>query len=127
MLGWHVSVYRQPDGGNAPAEFESAQGARIAVWQTGWYGLDWLNELAKQGKAIDLGGNGYPSRFTAQAEVLVPHITSDSLPANEPWVIPEGSYIPDPAAYIGKTQIDQQGAQQCRPEEWLLVEVWDES
>jgi hypothetical protein len=127
MLGWHVSVYRQPDGGHAPATFESPEGARLAVWQTDVGGLDWLIEMAREGKAIDLGGNGYPNRFTAQAEHLVPHIVSESFPANETWIVPEGSYIPDPKAYAGKTQIDHEGAQQCRPDEWLLVEIWDES
>lgn len=127
MLGWHVSVYRQPDGGHAPAMFESPEGARLAVWQTDVDGLDWLIELAKQGKAIDLGGNGYPSRFTARAEHLVSYIMGGSLRANETWLIPEGSVIPDPTAYVGKTQIDRDCAQLCRSDEWLLVEVWDES
>jgi hypothetical protein len=127
MLGWHVSVYRQLDGGDSPATFESAQGARLAVWQTDVHGLDWLIELAKQGKAVDLGGNGYPNRYTARTEILGPHILGGSFPANETWLIPEGSFIPDPAAYAGKTQIDREGTQRCRPDEWLVVEVWDES
>jgi hypothetical protein len=127
MLGWHVSVYRQPDGASSPATFESREGARLAVWQTDVGGLDWLIELAKQGKAIDLGGNGYPSRFTARAEILVPHLLGGTFSANETWLIGEGSYIADAKAWVGKTEIDQEGAQQCRPDEWLLVEVWDES
>ena len=127
MLGWHLSVYRQADGGDSPATFECKQGVRLAVWQTDVDGLDWLIDLAKEGKAMDLGGNGYPSRFTARAEILVPHLAGGSFPANETWVIGEGSYFPDPKAWIGKTQVDQESAQQCPPEEWLLVEVWDES
>jgi hypothetical protein len=127
MLGWHVSVYRLLDGGSSAATFDSAQGARVAVWQTGLGGLDWLIELAKQGKAVDLGGNGYPNRFTAQAEILAPHLLNETFPANDTWVIGEGSYIADPKAWVGKTQIDQEGVQQCRADEWLLVEVWDES
>jgi hypothetical protein len=31
MLGWHVSVYRQTDGGASPAAFESPEGTRVAV------------------------------------------------------------------------------------------------
>jgi hypothetical protein len=127
MLGWHVSVYRQPDGGSSPATFRSPEGVRIAVWQTDVHGLDWLIDLAKQGKAVDLGGNGYPSRFTARSEILVPHLVGETFPANQTWVIGEGTYIADPKAWVGKTQVDQEGAQRCRPDEWLLVEVWDES
>ena len=127
MLGWHVSVYRQPDGGHSPATFESPHGARIAVWQTDVDGLDWLDELVKQSKAINIGGSGYPNRYTAQAEILVPHILRGAFPANRTWVIPEGSFFPDPSAYVGKTRVDQESAQECRPDEWLLVEAWDES
>ena len=62
MFGWHVSVYRQTDGGASPAAFESPEGTRVAVWQAGIGGLDWLIELVKAGKAINLGGDGYPVR-----------------------------------------------------------------
>lgn len=72
MLGWHVSVYRQTDGGGSPATAESGKGTRLAVWQTGIGGLDWIRELVKEGKVVDLGGNGYPSRFTAMGGCAVP-------------------------------------------------------
>jgi len=127
VLGWHVSVYRQADGGHSPATPESAQGVRLAVWQTDVGGLDWLRDLAKEGKAIDLGGNGYPSWFTAPAEHLIPRIEGGSLRANEDWVIGEGSYIADPKLWVGKTQIEPEAVKQCRPDEWLLIEIWDES
>lgn len=127
MLGWHISVYRQPDGGHSPATFESPEGARLAVWQTGLEGLDWLKDLTKQGKAVDLSGNGYPCRFTAQAQHLTTYIVGESLQANETWIIPEGSVIPNPEAYVGKTQIDHEHIQQCRTDEWLLIQAWDES
>jgi hypothetical protein len=127
MLGWHVSVYRQPDGGHSPATFESPSGTRLAVWQTGWDGLHWLDALAVDGKAVALGGNGYPNRYTARAEILLPHIVSESFPANETWVVGEGSYFPNPESWAGETQIDQESAKQCRQGEWLMVEAWDES
>jgi hypothetical protein len=65
MLGWHISVYRQADGGTEPATSETSPGTRLAVWQTSFDGLRWLDELAAEGKALDLGGNGYPTRYTA--------------------------------------------------------------
>ena len=34
--------------------------------QTGDGGLDWLCDLAKAGKAINLGGDGYPNTFTGR-------------------------------------------------------------
>jgi hypothetical protein len=127
MLGWHVSVYRQANGGRSPATAESEQGARLAVWQADVSGLGWLEKLAEEGKAVNLGGNGYPSFFTATAEVLLPIVVTEQMPANEDWLIPEGSYIPDPQAWAGKTRVEREAAEQCRPDEWLIVEIWDES
>ncbi len=59
MLGWHISVYRQQDDATPPATAEIPKGKRLAIWQTGMYGLKWLNDLVKAGRATDLGGNGY--------------------------------------------------------------------
>jgi Integrase core domain len=56
MLGWHISVYRKMDARASPAMTESSEGVLLAVWR-----IDWLDELVKAGKAIDLGGKGYPS------------------------------------------------------------------
>jgi len=46
MLGWHISVHRQADGGAHPARADSKTAARIAVWQTGLHGMDWLGDTA---------------------------------------------------------------------------------
>jgi hypothetical protein len=124
MLGWHVSVYRQKDGGGSPATFESPEGARLAVWQTDWDGLKWLDELAKAGKAVDLGGNGYPCRYTAIAENLVPVITAHIPKAREYWQCDAGDLIT--SKWEGKTVVDS-AAIQCPKDEWLIVEAWDES
>jgi hypothetical protein len=125
MLGWHVSVYRQTDGGMSPATVESAQGARLAVWQTGIGGLDWLRELVEEGKVVDLGGNGYPSRFTATAEVIVPRIVDAPPGARDQWLLDAGDFVT--GKWEGKTVVDGGAAGQCPAGEWLIVEVWDES
>jgi hypothetical protein len=125
MLGWHISVYRQTDGGASPATFESAEGPRLAVWQADWHGLDWLLELAKSGKAIDLGGSGYPCRFTATAEHLIPQFVERPPRAYDNWLLGAGDVVTD--KWEGKTVVDGAAAAQCRPDEWLLVEAWDES
>jgi hypothetical protein len=125
MLGWHVSVYRQTDGGGAPATMESAEGTRMAVWQTGIGGLDWLTELVKEGKAVDLGGNGYPSRFSATAEVIVPRIVDTPPGARADWLLDAGDFVTE--KWEGKTVVDGGVAGKCPPDEWLIVEVWDES
>jgi hypothetical protein len=125
MLGWHISVYRQKDGGASPATWQSQEGVRLAVWQAGLFGRDWLEELVKGGKTIDLGGNGYPCRYTATAENLVPRIIEKPPGARDVWICQAGDIITE--KWEGKTVIDREAAAGCRPDEWLLVVAWDES
>lgn len=61
MLGWHISVYRQAIDRSNPATPEADQGDRIAVWQTGIGGRDWLDELVTHGDAINLGEMDTPA------------------------------------------------------------------
>ncbi|MDP8979380.1 MAG: hypothetical protein M3O35_02185 [Acidobacteriota bacterium] len=125
MLGWHISVYRQKDGGSAPATAAAPEGTRLAVWQTGPSGLGWLDELVKSGKAIDLGGNGYPRRYTAASEDLIPRIIEEPPDARTTWMHDAHDILT--GKWEGKTVIDRAVSAQCRSGEWLLVEAWDES
>jgi len=97
----------------------------LAVWQTGLSGLDWVDELLKAGKAIDLGGHGYPCRYTATAENLIPRIVDEPPGARRIWTSGLGDILSE--KWEGKTVIDRAAAACCRPDEWLLIEAWDES
>jgi len=125
MLGFHISVYRQTDEGVAPATFDSPEGPRLAVWQTDAWGLDWLNDLVKAGQAIDLGGNGYPLRYTATAEYITPQLAGEPPHANEFWTREVGDTVGE--KWAGRTVIDHAVVDACRPDEWLLIQAWDES
>jgi hypothetical protein len=125
MLGWHISVYRQADGGASPATAESVRGERVAVWQTGLGGLDWVYELVEAGRALHLGDNGYPYWYTATAENLIPRIEAGPPEANLVWRYDEGDILTD--KWEGKTVIDRAATAACRPDEWMLIEAWDES
>ena len=125
MLGWNIGVYRLMENEEGPATATSAYGTRLAVWQTGLYGLKWIDELVKEGKAIDLDGNGYPFRYTATAEHLIPHFVNGVPEARERWSFEVTDIILE--GWEGKTAIDQAAIALCRPDEWLLVEAWDES
>ena len=109
----------------SPGKSDPPEGARLAVWQTGLGGLDWLNELVKASKAINLGGNGYPNRYTATAACLLPQIMEHPPLARSVWLIDPGDVVTD--QWAGKTTIDPGVASLCRTDEWLLVEAWDES
>jgi len=125
MTGWHISIFRQADGGSSPARADSEEGIRLAVWQTGSEGLDWVDELVKNGHAINLGGNGYPRRYTARGEYLLPRIAGGPPEARSVWECGEHSVIT--SKWTGKTVVDGAAADDCRPDEWLLVVAWDES
>ena len=123
--GWHISVYRTQNDGSFPASFRAAHGARLAVWQTGPFGLDWLDDLVKQQKAIDLGGNGYPREYTAMAAHIIPQLRGEPPGAQAFWRVDTGDVIT--AEWEGKTTKDSETIAACRPEEWLLIQAWDES
>ena len=125
MLGWHVSVFRQTNEGISPATFEAPEGIRLAVWQTGLDGLDWIQKLVQEDRAIDLGGDGYPLRFTAKAENLLPPIIDGPPDAHSAWIVGVNDILTD--KWEGKTVIDHAVIAECRQDEWLLVEAWDES
>ena len=125
MLGWHISIYRQTNDGTSPATAESAAGTRLAVWQTRDGGLNWIKELVKEGKATDLGGDGYPYRYTATAKDLSPRIIGGPPGARRVWASGEGDILTD--KWAGRTVIDHAESAACRPDEWLLIEAWDES
>jgi hypothetical protein len=104
MLAYQVSVYRQQDGGASPATFSSPKGERLAVLSPELLDHKWMQEVVRAGNGIDLGGNGYPFRLTVTAGHLLPILEQDP---------PLG--------------VDKAVAANCRPDEWLLIEVWDQS
>lgn len=124
MTGWYISVYRQEAGGSSPATKQSQTGKRLAVWQTGLSGCDWLDALVKVGKAVDLCSNGYPNQYTATAEYLVPKLIAGPPLANNIWNRDDGDIVDE--RWEGKT-VDAIEARQCKFDEWLIVEAWDES
>lgn len=125
MLGWRISVYRQRDGGFAPATNDSQRAGLLATWQTGPDGLDWLNALAASEQAISLCGGGYPTRYTARSEFLIEPITSGPPKAYASWVLGlDAVALP---GWPGKTVMDHAVIDDCRRGEWLLVVAWDES
>lgn len=125
MLGWHITVYRQTAGEFAPAEFETTPGFRLAVWQTGLLGLHWIKALVKAGRVIDLGGNGYPYRYTAQVKEITQQILDGPPEAKVTWSREAFDNITE--GWVGRTLVETDELKRCDPDEWLLIEVFDES
>lgn len=84
-----------------------------------------MNELVKENKAIFLGGYGYPSLYTATAKHLLPRIIDEPPEARRIWAVGVGDTLTE--KWEGKTVLDRVTALACRPDEWLLIEAWDES
>ena len=142
MLGWLISVYRVADeeavrrilGAEPGAKVvlgDDVLGGRLAVWQAGPYGLNWIAEAAaREGGVIRKFECGYPHRYLARAADILPTIR-DRVPYKAPmyehpsWVVPEGSVLLP--VYVGKTTIDDKSIDKCSADEWLYIEVWDES
>jgi hypothetical protein len=126
MLGWMISVHRQLEGGSRPATVDALRGRALAMWQTGCDGLVWLDDLVSKGAVEDLGGNGYPLLYTAKTPQLLPFLISGSPPkARASWVYGPQDRIT--SAWHGRTYMNLPALESCRPNEWLVIEAWDES
>jgi hypothetical protein len=114
MIGWHVQVYRQ-----------KPERILLAEWTTAAFGIRWIDDLVKEGKAIDHGGDGYPCTYSGRAGVLLPVILR-GLPAHAtPAVIGE-DYV-QPAGWTGKVEVHRDRIAECPDDEELLVQAWDQS
>jgi hypothetical protein len=76
MLGWWIIVSAQiPD----ERDKTENQAAILAQWKAGVGGIDWLERLVDEGKAEKLSQNGYPNRYTARADDVLPLIEGGGI------------------------------------------------
>jgi hypothetical protein len=125
MLGWFCCVFRQTNGGCVPATRTSRLSSRVAEWQADITGTKWLDQLAAEGKAVSLGGNGYPLRYTVQKRTLSPFLRGGPPGARGQWLREFPDFVTKD--WKGKTTIYKDVLADCREDEWLMIEVWDES
>ena len=120
MLGWEVFVFRQGE------EALSHPGRKpLASWQTGFRGLAWLDFLVEQQRAVDLGGNGYPMRFSIAAKVLFPLLASGPPANDSPPVLGDDYFLPE--GWNSAMKLDLRRVAEIPPDEQLIVEAWDQS
>lgn len=112
MLGWQVFVIK----GNE----------KIASWTTGVSGIDWLQDLVKDGKAKELDANsGYPYALSVSASVFWP-FTYSGIPEGADGTVIGDDYV----APIGKNwniSFDKDKLLGCKPDDELIIEAWDQS
>ena len=103
MSGYLISVHRQIIGGISHDAWQSLKGgAKVLKWRGGLEDIRRLDSLVSEGKAIDFGSNGYPSRYAITAKELRAHLL------------------------IGSS-MDHAAVDECAPNEWLFIDAWDES
>lgn len=115
MLGWLISVSRcaspalREARGDADAmrstliETTGSQDVpqstdtdpRIATWQTGLGGTDWLQELVKEGRAASTRRGGYPDTYLIQGRDFMTLLV-EGLPYERPrWGADAGDILTD--------------------------------
>ncbi len=112
MLGWEIFVFSVAD-----------KSSSIANWMTGMSGLHWIDELVREGNAIDLGGNGYPCRYSITAGAMLSIVQAGLAPDNSPSVLSDDHVLLrgwNGDAFLAKL------AGYCA-DEILIIEAWDQS
>jgi hypothetical protein len=95
----------------------------IAKWREGGYGgVGWLDGMVESGRAINLGGNGYPFRYTAIAAFIIPNIINIHPRALEIWTNEELATDLSESRFSSVTNFC--ALRDCRFSEWLLIEAW---
>lgn len=117
MLGWQVFVNKESEADTA--------GQSMMSWHTGLGGLSWLDELVKQGLVKDLGGSGYPNKYSGLASILLPQIMP-SMPSYDGKLVIGDDYVlkgtENQSIKINKSKIAT-----CKPNDELIIEIWDMS
>lgn len=125
MLGWYFCVLRLADRGKTAPTEDSPVSEKIAEWQTGPSGGKWLDTFVEDGIAIDLGGNGYPNRYAARARILRDIPRNGPPNARATWATEPNDVLLE--HWKGKTTVYEADLEACDPDEWLMIEMWDES
>lgn len=123
MLGWMIIIHAQIPG-VIPTEDPNTHGRELARWDTGIYGLDWVTELEKEGKATAFYGCGYPDIYVANAADILAKISARPPAPKGPVVLSEdGEALPNDKV-VGDTR-DEDAIAQCPPDEYLTIVAWD--
>jgi hypothetical protein len=125
MTGWKIYIHKQDNGGAVPATTQSPSGELLAIWQANSSGIRWIDQLLKDDLAVELARGGYPNLYTAPAQHIRAAL-ADGLPhANETWISGEGDVFVGTGP--GRNSINREALEAARPDEWLIITVWDES
>ncbi|WP_372380082.1 hypothetical protein [Xanthomonas sp. NCPPB 1062] len=120
-----IQVYKLD--GKEPSRIGGAGGERLAIWQARIDGIQWLKKLVSENCAkLVVNGNGYPDIFSAQARWVAPILLQGPPGARDVWIVGEGDIVDGPIS-SRRSRFYREAILGCEPNDWLVIEVWDES
>jgi hypothetical protein len=131
MLGWWIIISRQSPEERDNSDTEIKRAAILAQWETGAFGIRWIELLTEAGKATKLAKNGYPNRYIARAGDVLPLLENGGIrpPNNTPWIFggDEGEEYAQPPGRMGKVEIYADRVAECPADLVLTIDAWDQS
>ncbi len=120
MLGFDIEIYELTDGMDITSN--KIDKPILARWSSGGFsGLDWIDNLVSEAKAEDLGGNGYPLYYKAQAQVILQALATDT-PKNEGQTIMDDENV---MTSDWQSKVDTSAIAKLKPNQQLIIEAWD--
>jgi len=110
-LGWLIIIFQQKTPKPSPPTSETKTGREVIRWEAYVNGINWIDELVSEGKALELKSGGHPCLYTAQTKYLLPDLESNP-PFIRTW---------------SNLELDKSRLLKISPKEWLIIEVWDMS
>jgi hypothetical protein len=115
MSWWVLVDPRTPE--ERDASQEKGPGAVLASWEVSLFGMRFLDDLVKEGRARQHSFNGYPNRYTVPAGDFVPFIV------NGPPVVDWGPN----KGWTSRVTIHRDELLALPADHMLTVDVWDQS
>lgn len=125
MIGWWIVVSTQSPRERDQSDQDARRAAILAQWEAGADGTQWIEGLAKEGRAEKLSGNGYPNRYTALARDVLPHLVA-TPPAAAGTLIVGEDYVTT-STWRGKIERSDARIESCQPDQVLTIDAWDQS
>lgn len=121
MIGWWIIITAP-----APQEAHTSTDRKAVVfanWETSAFGIEWIVRLVEQGKAVQLLHEGYPNRYTAIAQDVLPLIAKGPPALDGPTVFGDDYVMP--GDWSGNVVLCHDMIAACPPELVLTIEAWD--
>lgn len=126
MVGWWIVVYQlTPEELDAAKDRESRKPFVLATWEASIAGTEWLDQLADEGRAVQLLADGYPCRYAATARDVLPLIASGPPAHASPPVIGDDYVLP--ANWTGNVTFHADRIAACPADQVLTIDAWDQS